>query len=111
MQGYYLQPLESLWPNGHQRVLCGGFEGIREGIFPQKARAPAPGHIPILITSYFTEMSTRSVPRPPSNSDLVPCNFWSFPKQKENFRYSHFEGVEKMKQALARVLDTFALEL
>ena len=39
----------------------------------------APVHNSILVTDYFTKMSTKSVPQPPYSPDLAPCDFCLFP--------------------------------
>ena len=55
-------------------------------------------------------MGIKTVPHPPYSPDLVPCDFWLFSKLKENLRGSRFETIEKMKEAVMRVVDTFTLE-
>ena len=55
-------------------------------------------------------MGIKTVPHPPYSPDLAPCDFWLFPKLKENLRGSRFETIEEMKEAVTRVVDTFTLE-
>ena len=43
----------------------------------------APVHNSILVTDYLIKMGIKTVPHPPYNPDLVPCDFWLFPKLKE----------------------------
>ena len=43
-----------------------------------------PVHNSILITHYLSNMGIKTVPHPPYCSDLAPCDFWLFPKLKEN---------------------------
>ena len=44
----------------------------------------APVHNSILVTDHLTKMSIKTVPHPPYSPDLAPCDFWLFPKLKEN---------------------------
>ena len=44
----------------------------------------APVHNSILVTDYLTKMGIKTVPHPPYSPDLAPCDFWLFPKHKEN---------------------------
>ena len=44
----------------------------------------APVHNAILVTDYLTKMGIKTVPHPPNNPDLALCDFWLFPKLKEN---------------------------
>ena len=46
----------------------------------------APVYNSILVTDYLTKMSIKTVPHPPYSPDLAPCDFWLFPKIKENLR-------------------------
>ena len=59
----------------------------------------APVHNSILVTDYLTKMGIKTVPQPP---DLVPCDFWLFPK----LRSCHYEIIEEMKKAVTNVIDT-----
>ena len=49
-------------------------------------------------------------PHPPYKPDLAPCDFWSFPKFKENLRGCHYETIEEMKEAVMKVTDTLTQE-
>ena len=69
----------------------------------------APVHNSIRVSNYLTEMDIKTVPHPPYRPDLAPCDFWLFPKLRENLRGSRFETIEEMKQAVTRVVDTFTL--
>ena len=40
----------------------------------------APVHNSILVTDYLTKMGTKTVPHPPYNPDLAPCDFRLFPE-------------------------------
>ena len=55
-------------------------------------------------------MGIKTVPHPPYSGDLAPCDFWLFPKFKENFRGCRYETIEEMKEALTKVIDTLTQE-
>ena len=70
----------------------------------------APVDNSILVTDYLTKMGIKTVPQPPYSPDLAPCDFWLFPKLKENFRGCHYETIEEMKEAVTKVIDTLTQE-
>ena len=47
-------------------------------------------------------MGTKTVLQPPYSQDLVPCDFWLFPK----LRGCRYETIEEMKGAVTKVIDT-----
>ena len=47
-------------------------------------------------------MGIKTVPYRPYSLDLVPYDFWLFPK----LRGCHYETIEEMKEAVTRVIDT-----
>ena len=51
-------------------------------------------------------MGIKTNPQPPYSSDLVPCDFWLFPKLR-GYRY---EIIEEMKEAGTKVYDTLTQE-
>ena len=51
-------------------------------------------------------MGIKTVPHPPYSSDLVPCDFWLFPKLR-GYRY---ETIEEMKEDVTKVIDTLTQE-
>ena len=52
-------------------------------------------------------MGIKTVLHPPYSPDLAPCDFWLFPKLKENCRY---ETIEELKKAVTKVIDTLTQE-
>ena len=66
----------------------------------------APVHNSILVTDYLTKMDIKTVPQPPYSPDLAPCDFCLFPKLKEKHRGCRYETIEKMKEAVTKVIDT-----
>ena len=67
-------------------------------------------HNCILVTDYLNKMGIETVPQPPNNPDLAPCDFWLFPKLKEKLRGCHYEAIEEMKEAVTKVIDTLTQE-
>ena len=51
-------------------------------------------------------MGIKTVPQPPYSSDLVPSDFWLFPK----LRVDHYETTEEIKEAVRKVIDTLTQE-
>ena len=51
-------------------------------------------------------MGIKTVPHPPHSPDLVPCDFWLFPK----LRGCHYETIEEMKETVMKVIDTLRQE-
>ena len=51
-------------------------------------------------------MGIKTVPQPPFNPDLVPFNFWLFPK----LRGCRYEAIEEMKEAVTKFIDTLTQE-
>ena len=50
-------------------------------------------------------MGIKTVPQPPYSPDLAPCDFWLFPKLKEN----RDETIE-MKKVVTKVIETLTQE-
>ena len=48
----------------------------------------------------------KTVPQPPLSPDLAPCDFCIFHK----LRGYHYETIEEMKEAVAKVIDTLTQE-
>ena len=70
----------------------------------------APTHKSIMVTRYPTAMGIKTVSHPPYSPDLVPCDFWMFPRLKEKLKGHRFEDVDDVKEAVTEALDTFTLE-
>ena len=51
-------------------------------------------------------MGIKTVPQPPCSLDLAPCDIWLFPK----LRGCRYETIEKVKEAVAKVIDTLTEE-
>ena len=55
-------------------------------------------------------MDIKTVPHPISSPDVVPCDFWLFPKLKEKLWGCRYETIEKMKEAVTLVIDILTQE-
>ena len=66
----------------------------------------APVYNSILVTDYLTKMGIKTVPHPPYNPDVAPCDFWLFP----NLRGWRYETNEDMKEAVTNAIDTLTQE-
>ena len=51
-------------------------------------------------------MGTKTAPQPPYSRDLVPCDFWLFPKLSG----CRYETIEEMKEAVTKVIDMLTQE-
>ena len=51
-------------------------------------------------------MGINTVLHPPYNPDLAPCDFCLFPR----LRGCHYETIEKIKEAVTKVIDTLTQE-
>ena len=60
----------------------------------------------MLVTDYLTKMGIKAVPYPPYSRDLAPCDFGLFPK----LRGCRYETIEKIKDAVTKVIDTLIQE-
>ena len=55
-------------------------------------------------------MGIKTVPHLPYSPDLAPCDFCLFPKLKGNLRGCRYETIEKMKEAVTKVIDRLTQE-
>ena len=55
-------------------------------------------------------MAIKTVPQRPYSPDLAPCDFWLFPKLKENLRGYHYETIEEIKEAVTEVIHMLTQE-
>ena len=51
-------------------------------------------------------MGIKTVCHPPYSADLVPCDFWLFPK----LRGCRYETIEEMKEVVTKVIDMLTQE-
>ena len=55
-------------------------------------------------------MGIKTVLRRPYSPDLTPCDFFLFPKLKENLRCCRYETIEEIKEAVTNIIDTLTQE-
>ena len=55
-------------------------------------------------------MCIKTVTHPPYSQYLALCDFWLFPKLKENLRGCRYETIEEMKEAVTKVINTLIHE-
>jgi len=53
-------------------------------------------HVSLLIHSYLAKHRTSVVPHPPYSPDLVPADFFLFPKLKTTLKGRHFQTIEEI---------------
>ena len=97
-------------------LLCWGFKGVQEEIPWEEASTLQIGSVafpPGQCTSpqlhpyhYLTKMGIKTICHPPYSPDLVPCDFWLFPK----LTGCRYETIEEMKEAVTKVIDTLTQE-
>ena len=90
---------------------CWGYKGIQEEIPSESGQwhfhqDNTPVHNSISVTDFLTKMGIKTAPHPPYSSDLVPCDFWLFPK----LTGCRYETIEEMKEAVTKFIDTLTKE-
>ena len=55
-------------------------------------------------------MGIKTVCQLPYSPDLAPCDFWLFPKLKENLIGCRYEAIEEMKEAVTKVIGMLTQE-
>ena len=58
----------------------------------------ASAHAWRLVQSFLVEHQITQVTQPPYIPDLVPCNFWLFPKLKSPLKGKRFQTVNEIKE-------------
>ena len=90
-------------------LLCWGFKGVQEEIRSEEASTLQIGSVTFPVgqwTDYLTKMGINTVPQPLYSPDLVPCDFWLFPKLRD----CRYETIEEIKEAVTKVIDTLTQE-
>ena len=98
-------------------LLCWGFKGVQEEIPSEEASTLQIGSVafpPGQCTSpqlhhchrLFDQDGHQDSSQPPYSLDLAPCDFWLFPK----LRGCRYETIERMKEAVMKVIDTLTQE-
>ena len=98
-------------------LLCWGVKEFRKRFFRKRPalfksaqwhfhQDNVPVYNSIFVAAYLIKMGIKTVPQHPYNPDLAPCDFWLFPK----LRGCRYETIEKMKEAVTKVIDTLTHE-
>jgi len=64
----------------------------------------SPAHPSLLIRSYLAKHQTSIVPHPPYSPDLVPADFFLFPKLKTTLKGRRFQTIEEIQENAIREL-------
>ncbi|VEN44570.1 unnamed protein product [Callosobruchus maculatus] len=59
----------------------------------------APAHTSLLVREYLAKNSTVMVPQQPYSPDLVPCDFFLFPKLKRPMKGPRYATIKEIKTA------------
>ena len=57
-----------------------------------------PTHSSCLVQSFLMKHPITQVTQPPYSSDLVPCDFWLFPKLKSPLKEKRFQTVDEIQE-------------
>jgi len=57
----------------------------------------APSHSSFLVRDFLAKHATTVLPQPPYSPDLVPADFFLFPKLKSTLKGRRFESIEALK--------------
>jgi len=63
-----------------------------------------PAHASLLIRSYLAKHQKSVVPHPPYSPDLVPADFFLFPKLKTTLKGLRFQTIEEIRENAIREL-------
>ena len=59
----------------------------------------APDHTTLSIGQFFSERNIATLEYPPYSLDLVPCDFFLFPKIKSVLKRTRFSDIDSIKMA------------
>ena len=59
----------------------------------------APVHSSLLIRDYCAKSETTVLPQPPYSPDLVPADFFLFPKLKSTLKGRRFDSIDAIKES------------
>ena len=66
----------------------------------------APAHTTLSIREFLAKKNIPVLPHPPYSPDLVPCEFYLFPKLKSKFKGHHFGTMENIQKIVTDELNT-----
>jgi transposase len=58
----------------------------------------APAHLSFLVCNFLAKNETTIVPQPPYSPDLVPADFFLFPKLKSTLKGCRFNTFDKIQK-------------
>ena len=58
----------------------------------------APVHASCLVQSFVVKHPITQVTQPPYSRELVPCDFWLFPKPKSPLKGKRFQTVDEIRE-------------
>lgn len=64
----------------------------------------APCHKSTLVTSWMADRGMKVVQHPPYSPDLAPCDFFLFPRMKNNLKGTRFKSTQELKEASRKYL-------
>jgi len=70
----------------------------------------APSHTSFAVREFLAQHNITTLPHPPYNPDLAPCDFFLFPKLKTHLKGHHFGTVEKVQAVVTRALNNISSE-
>jgi len=70
----------------------------------------APSHTSFAVRKFLAQNKIKALPHPPYSPDLVPCDFFLFPKLKTHLKGHHFGTVENVQAAATRTLNNISSE-
>jgi len=105
------------WPDGERQVLlqCSSLsEGGHSAKRPELWRAGnwllhddnTPSHWALVMREFLAHNSIITLPHPPYSPDLVPCDFFFFPKMKLQLKGHRFDRMEEIQRESQNVLGT-----
>ncbi|XP_069330150.1 histone-lysine N-methyltransferase SETMAR-like [Eulemur rufifrons] len=65
-----------------------------------------PAHVSHLVQSFLVKHQITQVTQSPYSPDLVPCDFWLFPKLKSPLKEKRFQTVDEIEENTTRQLMT-----
>jgi transposase len=58
-----------------------------------------------IVTEYLKKERVKLLPHPPYSPDLAPCDFYLFPKIKQELSGRSFDSIENLSRAIQAIVD------
>jgi len=65
----------------------------------------APAHTSLIVREFPTKNNVTTVPHPAYSPDLVPCDFYVFPKMKLRLKRRRFASIEEVQAESQQILN------